>query len=208
MKVLILGATGGTGRLVVEQALERGHELTAMVRDPASAPDWGGRVRVVQGDVLDVESVKEAVAGQEAVVSALGNRGEKPTGVLPKGMENTVAAMKAQQVRRLVVLSAFGAGESRSGAGFVFNWVIRRFTPLRASFDEKDEMDEVVRKSGLDWTTVMPTRLTESPATGQWRVIERSSSARASIPRADVATFMLDQLDSDEHVGKWVGIIS
>jgi putative NADH-flavin reductase len=212
MKLLIVGATGRTGRELVGQGRERGHEVTALVRDPSAAGDFGGGVTISQGDVLDKASLSKAVVGKEVVLSALGNasnrrrRRGRQKSVLPTGMHNLVEAMQEAGARRLIILSAFGTGSSRDETGFVFNHVIRRIGPLANRFDERELMEEEVRGSKLEWVIVQPTRLTSGPGAGHWQVIFAGGGAAAKISRADVAAFMLDQVDSDEYLGQAPGI--
>src|SRR6267143_261013 len=203
MKVLIFGATGQTGRLLIERAVSEGHEVTAFVRDPGRLNLPGRSVRVVQGDVLDAESVDRAVAGQEAVLVALGTgtRGSPP--VLPQGIRHVLDAMEKHRVKRIVVLSAAGALHEPAGSvvGSLGLRLARAYLP--GVYREHRAMLEQLRTRDLDWIAVRPVILTNGPRTGRYRVVvEGIPRWGFRISRADVADFMIRQLTSDEFVKK------
>ncbi|MDQ1438137.1 MAG: hypothetical protein QOK43_1766 [Acidimicrobiaceae bacterium] len=204
MKVLVVGATGGTGQELVRQALSAGHEVTALCRDPAKMNGQAG-VRTARGDVKDAASLSSAVAGQDAVLYAIGSNKTSPPGIRAEGVANVIAAMKEHGVRRLVALSAFGAGDSRGQGGFVYSKIISRFF-MKDVLADQDAMESAVVSSGLDWTLVRPTRLTNAPAAGSWDVIFEGGKASSKISRADTAAFMLKQVDDPTYVGQAPGI--
>lgn len=213
MRITVLGATGRTGRHVVEQALGRGHTVRALVRDPArlgvpaavttadaaaptAARGTPPQVEVVLGDVLDPEAVTRATAATDAVVVVLGAPPRATDRVLTRGTQHAVAAMHRHGVRRLVVETSFAldGGDRLAGpAGRLLVGFSRLFTgPLWA---DKASQEQAVRDSRLDWTLVRPTTLSDGPATGSWTAAEEPRlRLSASIPRADVAAFLLDQL--------------
>jgi len=201
MKVVIFGATGQTGRLLIERAVSEGHEVTAFVRDPGRLNLPGRSVRVVQGDVLDAESVDRAVAGQEAVLVALGTatRGSPP--VLPQGIRHILDAMGKHRVKRIVVLSAAGALREPAGSvvGNLGLGLARSYLP--GVYREHRAMLEELRTRDLDWIAVRPVILTNGPRTGRYRVVvEGIPRWGFRISRADVADFMIRQLTIDEFV--------
>jgi putative NADH-flavin reductase len=204
MKVLIVGATGRTGQELVKQALAAGHEVTALCRDPSKLADQPG-VRAAKGDVKDRASLSSAAAGQDAVLYAVGSNKSSPPGIRAEGVRNLVAAMDEKGVPRLVVLSAFGAGDSKGEGGFVYSKIIAKLF-MKAVLADQDAMEAEVTKSGLDWTLVRPTRLTDGPAVGTWDVIFEGGKASSKISRADTAAFMLQQLQDRTYVGKAPGI--
>ena len=166
MRVMVVGATGRLGRHVVERALERGHEVTAFARNPAAVELEQDRLRTAKGDVLDAASLEAAAAGQDAVISCLGTREWRRVTLRAEGVRNIISAMKAHGVRRLVVFSAFGVGDSREQlrrASFLFGRIIFPLL-LKDSFEDMARMEEAVRESGLEWVIVRPTALTEKPA--------------------------------------------
>lgn len=191
MRVLVLGATGGTGRFVLEQAIAAGHEVTALVRDPTTLGTIEG-VRTLTGDATNRVDVRAALEGQTAVLNALGSRSLRH----PVEAESTaILVPEAERVgiERFIVCSAFGVGETRDGA----NAFQRAFfsSMLRRVYAAKEIADRAVRESGLDWTLVYPTRLTNTPPTGRILAVE-SFAGVGRVSRADVARFLVEQLDS------------
>ncbi len=205
MRILIVGATGGLGKELVSRALGQGHEVTVLVRDPAKLEGQGGRLRVARGDVLDPTSVESAVLGQDAVVSALGTPSpRKPSTLLMEGTRNLVGAMERHGVRRLVCVTILGTGDSgrRHGSLFYRLFVLGFF--VRPMLEDKERQEEVIRRSRLDWTIVRPPRYTNEPQSGAHRVIGDGGGEVGKISRADLADFMLDQLDDRTYVRRAV----
>jgi len=203
MRIVIFGATGQTGRLVTNQAVSAGHDVTAFVRDPGRPNVPGGSVRVVQGNVLDAALVDRAVAGREAVLVALATatRGQPP--VLPEGIRHILDSMEKHGVRRIVVLSAAGALHEPAGSvvGSLGLRLARAYLP--GVYREHRAMLEELRTRNLDWIAVRPVILTNGPRTGRYRVVvEGIPRWGFRISRADVADFMIRQVTSDEFVRK------
>lgn len=201
MKIVLFGATGLTGQQVLTLALQAGHDVTATARNPSDLALKHERLRVVKADGQDAASVAAAVAGHDAVVSALGSRTRAKNTVRSDSARNLIAAMKPAGVKRLIWLSAAGVGDSADQArrsSFVFGRIIMPLM-LKAVYADAAIADEALLASGLDVTVVRPVGLNNKPATGRVVVTPIPSSY---IPRADVAKFMLDQLGSSEFVGK------
>jgi len=201
MKILIVGATRGIGRQVLEQALAAGHSVTALVRDARRLGVQHDRLKVAKGDILDPNSVALAMAGQEAVCCSIGVKvpGIQVT-VFSEGTRNLLEAMKKRGARRLVCVTGIGAGDSRGHGGFLYD---RLFYPLllRTVYADKDRQESVIRASGVDWVIVRPGFLTNGPLTGRYRVITDLSGVTAGrISRADVAHFILQQLVAPSHL--------
>jgi putative NADH-flavin reductase len=209
MNVLVIGATGPTGREIVSQALAAGHSVTALARDPARLGIENSSLRVVTGDVLDPSALPPAVEGQDAVVSALGSGFTlRHTTLVSDGTRNVIEAMKTAGVGRLVSISAFGVGDSAGHSGFVPDRIIFP-TLLRQLYADKDRQEDEVRRSGLQWMIVRPARLTNKPATGQYRASTDMAAVKPkTIARADVAAFCVSQLDDDVNLGRAVGLSS
>jgi putative NADH-flavin reductase len=208
MKLAVFGASGGTGREVVSQALEAGHEVTIFVRDPNVSGLARERVHIVVGDTLhDDAKVAEAVRGQDAVVSALGRRKSfKSEDLIRLSLQSIVSAMERNGVRRLILVSAFGVGDSRRDAPLIPRIMHRLL--LTNLFADKKAAEDDLRRSSVDWTVVYPTLLTDGPRTRRYRVGERLElSGVPKISRADVADFVVAQLASREYVRK-VAVIS
>ena len=198
LKVVLLGATGGTGRLIVAQALARGYEVTALVRSLEKGRGLPG-AKLVIGDARDETTLREALKGQDAVVSALGTPASPFRGVslLSTATHALVDAMNAEQVSRLVVITGLGAGDSKGHGGFLFDRLIFPLL-LRHVYADKNRQEAIVRDSGLDWVLVRPAVLNDKPGHGTVRALTNLSGFHGgSIAREDVATFVLDQLRDD-----------
>ncbi|MBD2755548.1 NAD(P)-dependent oxidoreductase [Spirosoma validum] len=207
MQILVVGATGGTGQQAVEQALQRGHYVTAFVRDPAKLTIQHPNLTVEIGDVLKPETILPAVRRQDAVFCALGSKPGQKDEAVARGTINLMDAMKLSGVRRLLVVSSLGVGTSYEEAPLPSKLIIK--TLLSGAIDEKEKQEQAVRESNLDWIIARPTRLTDGPATGKYRLGEHlpfSTFSMPSISRADVAAFLLDQLESDTYLHKSVTI--
>jgi uncharacterized protein YbjT (DUF2867 family) len=191
MRILVLGASGGVGRLVVEQALGHGHDVTALVRDPERFDLRHAHLTVVAGDVTDPEPVRRAMEGADTVISALGSRGERPVNVYSDGIAITIRAMTARGVRRLVVVSSSGVGADPSGLSLAAR-AMRKLPNMRPVYEDMERMEGDVMLSDLDWTIVRPAALTDGPFTGIYRIVEGHSVPKGSkISRADVAALLV-----------------
>ena len=209
MRVLIVGATGRTGRLLVKGALERGHAVTALARAPEKLGDLAGTVRVVAGDVLDGGVVSDAVDGQDAVLVALSAAHKKSEpAVNALGTLNVIRSMQRYQVRRLVVLSASGTQVGRDpNLPWAYERVVKPLF-LKHAYADLRRMETSVRQSELDWTIVRVSgALTDGPPRGGYRAEPGYSlPGGRRISRADVAEFMLDQLTLRADVGHAVAV--
>lgn len=198
MKILVLGATGGTGREIIRAAQAEGHGVSALVRSKARAAELAG-VDLIEGDARDEMLLVRALDGCEAVVSALGTSmtlfGEVT--LLSAATRALIAAMARQGVRRLICITGLGAGDSRGHGGFVYDRLIQPLL-LRKVYEDKDRQEAIVRASDLDWIIVRPVMLTNKPARGQVRATADMSAVHGgTIARADVGRFVIDQLTGD-----------
>lgn len=205
MKVLIIGAAGKSGRAAVEQALAAGHDVTAFVHK-AEGYLSDPNVRVVEGDARDRSAMDSAMLGQDAVIDTIGNKNPLKATTLESSAAATItASMQSSAVRRLVVISMTGEGESLANT----NWYQRLFlsTLLRAEMKDKAAMEAIVDTSGLDWIIVRPPFLNDAPGTGNIHVLSAESKETAhKLTRADLAAFMVAQLSSDEYLQKAVAV--
>lgn len=205
MKLLVFGATGGTGQQVIAQALAQGHSVTAFARRPEAVAMQHADLAVVPGDITDPDAVGRAMTGHDVVLSALGTRGGPA--VLPEGTRNILAAMEQAGVRRSLWVSSFGVGDSMAQMGWVARYV---FVPLflKAALAEKEIQEKVICDSSGDWIIARPGSLTDGPRTGVYRTITGSSErvARPSISRADVADFLLQNLTGDRYLRRAVAL--
>jgi putative NADH-flavin reductase len=207
MQVVVFGATGGTGRELVKQALGHGHSVRAFVRNPDRLKVIHHRLEVVTGDVQDAKSVAAAVAGQDAVLCALGVNERKPNTVLSDAVRTLVKAMRKQRVRRLLFVSSLGVGESKGRLGPLYNYALLPLL-LKEIFADKETAETVVRESDLDWTIVQPGRLTNARLTGKYRAGTDAAKGRwfPKVARADVADFMLNALERKQFIREAPGL--
>lgn len=207
-RVLIVGATGGTGRQLLTQALERGYVVTALVRIPGKLSVEHPHLTVVRGDVLDYSSVEKAVRGQDAVISALGHkRFFVPTRILSEGTRNVLCAMATHGVRRFVCETSLGIGDSVGRMGLYYSLFVIPFI-LPFYFWDKTRQERLIAASKLDWVIVRPAVLMNARMRGTYRHGRSIGSYlwTARIARADVAHFMLKQLADNSYLGTAVGV--
>jgi len=206
--VLIVGATGGTGRQLVLQALERGYLVTAFVRDPSRLEIEHPRLAVSRGDVLDRDSIDTAMRGQEAVLCALGHkRFLYPTRILSEGTLNILRAMRTHGVPRFVCETSLGIGDSAGRMGLYYTlFVIPVILPFY--FWDKTRQERIIAASDTEWVIVRPGMLTNGAKRGHYRHGRRVGRFlwTVRISRADVADFMLNQLESGTHLRNAVGV--
>ena len=207
-RVLIVGATGGTGRQLVSQALELGYAVTAFVRDPSKLRVEHPRLTVATGDVLDYASLEAAMRGQDAVLSALGHkRYYPPNRILSKGTSNVLRAMEAHRVPRIVCQTSLGIGDSAGRMGLYYTLIV---IPVVVPFYfwDKTRQERAIARSGLEWIIVRPGALTNGEKRDQIRDGRDVGSylRTVRISRADVAHFMLSQLQSDTYLRTAVGV--
>jgi putative NADH-flavin reductase len=204
MRLAIFGGTGGTGLEVTRQALEHGHNVRVLVRNPNRMPLVNANMRLVLGNVLDRESVTKTVLGADAVLSCLGSRNLlRNEHVVSEGTRLMMAVMLQHGVRRLVAESAFGAGESLAQANLIERLIFA--TLLWAPYQDKNLMEPEVKASGLEWTILRPTMLTNGPLTGRYTA-STGRPATGHVSRADVAAAMLKAVEERLWVGEAVAV--
>jgi len=206
MNLAIFGATGGTGRLLVDQALAAGHHVAVLARTPASLPLQHEFLRVVQGDARDQDGVASVVAGQDAVLSALGPSKQGSATLCTEATTQILTAMThAPQVRRLIALSAYGAADSHERN--LYNRML--WLMLKKKMVDKELMEDVIVRSAVDWTVVRPSFLTNGPETRTYRTgTDLHMAVTSRIARADVAAFMLRLATDDTYVRQTPAITS
>jgi putative NADH-flavin reductase len=202
MKVLVIGATGATGREVLTAAAARGHDVTALVRTPVALQG----TRVVQGDVTQPQTLDAAMAGQDAVINAVGGGKGAPADIRTVAARSVVSSMTRHRVRRLVTMSSFGAGDSRGQGGLLFSKVVAPFF-MRHILADQTASEAIVRAApDIQWVIVRPARLTSGPRTQGPRVVYAGGNVSWRVSRADVAAFMVAQLDDDAYLGQTPGL--
>jgi putative NADH-flavin reductase len=202
MKLLIIGSTGGTGKLLVADALSAGHDVVALARQPASIAGYHSQLQVVAGNVLDRQSLVQAITGVNVVVSALGIGGllasRRAGDTLSKGTANILAAMDDAGVNRLVAISSVGV-EDDPTEGFVYRRILKPnfLNPLYA---DMRIMETLIAQSALNWTLVRPPRLIDKGPTGKYYVTSGHNVPYArTLTRGDLSQFVLKTLQEDGH---------
>ncbi|KQX59200.1 MULTISPECIES: SDR family oxidoreductase [unclassified Streptomyces] len=208
MKLTVFGATGGIGQEIVRQALASGHEVTAVVRDPARLTATGERLTVLRADLSDPEALRGAVAGRDAVLSGLGARSRADAGVAARLTRSVLAAMEVERTRRLLVVSAAPLGPVPDGQGVLDRAVLTVVNNvLKDIYADLRVMESDLAASGADWTSVRPPKLTDKPVTGRYRTVVGGNPPRGrSLARADVAHAMLSMIDDPATVKQGVGV--
>jgi putative NADH-flavin reductase len=191
MQLALFGATGGTGEQIVRQALKAGHSLRLLVRDPAKLKSQDPRLTVITGNVLTPADVNETLTGADAVICTLGNTRNNPEQVVSNGTRNIISAMQLNAIRRLIVVSSLGVGDSKDQVPFFFKVVAATF--LRKVMRDKEAQEELVRTSGLD--------LTDGPRTGAYQFGVDPTIRAGQVSRADVADFVLREVERNEFIG-------
>jgi putative NADH-flavin reductase len=208
MKITVCGATGRIGQELVKRALAGGHDVTAIVRDRSRLPIRSDRLEALVADVFDGEAIVPAIKGRDAVLSAVGPRPNGPTTVCSDTAAALRWAMREAGVRRLLVVSAAGpyvdSGDDPL-TRFVVKPILRRV--LREGWADLTRAEEVIRASGLDWTILRPSRLTDKPATGRMRRrLDRNLPLGMFTPRAEVAMEMLRVLNDPTTFGHSISL--
>lgn len=208
MKLTVFGATGGIGQEIVRQALGSGHQVTAVVRDPARLTVTGAGLEVRRADLTDPEALRPAVAGRDAVLSGLGARSRKDAGIAARLTRTVLGAMDAEGVRRLLVVSAGPVGPDPEGAALVDRAMRGLISGiLKDVYADLREMEDELARSATDWTAVRPPRLQNKPLTGSYRMVVGGFPLKGRfIARADVAHAMLAMIDDPTTVKQGVGV--
>jgi len=206
MRIIIFGASGGTGRELVKQGLSLGHIIAAFVRNPNSLEVKDEKLTIFQGDVLNAEQVSRAVEGQDVVISVLGNKTSKAirksNTVISEGLQNIIAAMDRNNLKRLLFVTSFGVSENVFLPEKLF---IKIF--LKNIFADIPKQERLIQASGLDWTIVRPARLVNTPKTANYNAGDNLRFGIFSkISRTDVADFLLKSVDKREYFRKIIGL--
>jgi putative NADH-flavin reductase len=202
MKIVVFGASGGTGKQVVRRALKAGHQVRAFVRNAEKLDLTHENLSVITGDALDEAAVERAVHGMDAVLSALGPKG-KPLAIVANSTGKIVDAMKKEGVKRLVVVSVGGILQSKDqpgGFNKFLSGLIKRLQ--RELFEDREKQLQILQDSGLEWVAARVPRLLDAPPTGKVHAGYWGSGNGMSLTRADLASFMLEQLEGHTWLGQ------
>jgi len=208
MNILIVGGTGKTGRLLISQGLEEGHCITALVRKPNKLKFNNPNLKVLKGNVLNLENLETAVQGQDAVLSALGHKQFFiKTSILSKGTMNIIRAMERKEVDRFICITSLGINESRFRLGLYYTLFVIPVI-LFFYFRDKSKQEKLIAQSNLDWTIVRPGQLTNGRKRTKYQHGPNLGSyiLTKMISRASVAHFLLKNLTSNLYLHKAVGI--
>jgi putative NADH-flavin reductase len=207
MKVLIFGSTGSIGLEVVQQALEQGHTVTAFARNPAKLNLKHENLKVVQGDVLNLAVVEQAVQGQDAVLCMLGSGGKRKGTIRSEGTQQIIRAMEKAGVRRFICQTTLGIGDSQGNLDFFWKYIMFGLL-LREVFADHVIQENYVKQSNLDWTIVRPGAFTDGDHKGHYRhgFPGTDKTIKLKISRADVADFIVKQLTDNSYLRQTPGL--
>jgi putative NADH-flavin reductase len=203
MKLLIIGASRGIGKALLEEALQDGHTVRVLARDPGRIDPTDKALEVIKGDVRDLEAVSKVIRDMDVVCSCVGVPITfKPVDLFAEAAKNLVQAVQQQPGLKLIAVTGIGAGDSKGHGGFLYD---RIFKPLflRTIYEDKDREEEIIMASTTDWLIVRPAGLTNGPRTGKYRIItDLEGSVATRISRRDVADFILSEMVQPTQFGK------
>lgn len=204
-KIIIFGSTGTVGQHIIKQALESGHQITAFARNKEKINHKHERLNIVEGNVLDVTSVENAIRDHDIVLNVLG-AGRKGK-VRSEGTKNIINAMQKSGVKRLITQSTLGAGDSVSNLNFFWKYIMFGWF-LKDAFKDHQLQEKYISQSQLDWTIIRPAAFTDGEMTGNYKhgFNGNDKSIKLKISRADVAQFILRQIDNNSYVHKTPGL--
>jgi putative NADH-flavin reductase len=213
MKILIMGITGRTGSLVAEEAIKRGHKVVGIAHDP-------GRItlkeaEIVQGTPCDFDTVRKALVGCDAVISTLNTFSKSagmfgkiktPVNVMSVSIANVVKAMKEKEIKRIVVMTALGVGDSEKEVASFFRFIVK-ISNIKYAYADHDAQEKVLENSNLDWTVVRPVMLTDKNENlSILSNLRGIGKIKSSISRNAVAHFMLDCIEKGKFIKEKPGI--
>ena len=203
MKLIVFGSTGPTGRQVVTQALEQGHDVTAFARSPNKFDQKHAKLQVIKGNVLDFASVERAIQGQDVVLCTLGMPPKDKNNLRANGTKNIIRAMEKTGVRRFICQSSYGVGDTSDTLPFLMKYLIVPFI-LRRAFADHEVQENYIKESQLDWIIARPAALTDGEHTGSYQhgFTSDNKTVTFKISRADTADFMLKQLADNNYLQK------
>lgn len=199
MNLALFGATGGTGRCILSQALQNGdHNIRALVRSPSKLQIEDPKLDIINGNILERKDVQKTISGTDGVLSVLGNTGNNPSDLHTKGTQHLLSGMDYHNVNRIVILTSMGLGESRNQ----IPWFTRLFTKifLRELMADKRRQEKLIEKSNLNWTIIRPGGLTNNQRTKDVYKGTDPEIMAGPIARNEVAKFMLDTVTSSKFL--------
>ncbi|NUP05464.1 MAG: SDR family NAD(P)-dependent oxidoreductase [Polyangiaceae bacterium] len=217
MKIVVIGATGGSGRAAVERLVAEGHEVTAFSRNADPLREISSSIRVLNGDVMNEEDLDRAIAGQDAVVVTLGisesalrvrlfGAAKTRDDVRSAGTRNVIRAMRRHGVQKLVVQTSFGVGETKTKLPFIYDLMFKML--LKQQIADTERQEEEVRASGLDWVLAQPVNLTDAVTEGPAFASAAGETRSMKISRREVGRFLAEAAQSSAFVGRSVALSS
>ncbi|BFM38827.1 SDR family oxidoreductase [Synechocystis sp. LKSZ1] len=201
MKILIIGASRGIGLKLLEAAIQQGHIVTALARNPEQISLTNERLKIVKGDIRDQNSLNTAMEGQDVVCSCIGiGPTRKPVTIFSEGTKNILTAMKKTGINLFISVTGIGAGDSKGHGGFLYDKLLQPLL-LKTIYEDKDRSEEIIKKSDVNWIIVRPGFLTNGLVTGKYRVLTDLTGIKVgNISRADVAHFILNQAEHPQYL--------
>ena len=199
MKIIIFGATGFSGQAILAEAIKQGHDVTVLVRDASKVQIKHNNLTIVEGNVLDSQTVASVVQHQEAVIQCLGVGGKgdgKPTTFISDATTVIVNEMQKQQIKRLIAMSNVGAGNSVAFQPWFFTKIILPYFMkwLKVIIEDKNRMEPIIMNSNLDWTIVRCPNIVDKPTKGKYNATLDGKGLKLSITLQDLSKFMVGQL--------------
>jgi len=205
-KILIFGATGGTGTELMKQSLQKGHQVSAFVRNPKKLHLSNSNIRIITGDVLNYQEVLQAIHGHSVVFSCLGAPPTDKSKLRTDGTANIIKAMEALQIKRFICQTSLGYGDSKEVLPWHMKYLIVPFI-LKNAFMDHESQEALIQKSKTEWTIVRPGNMTNGKKTGEYKYgFLPTEKIKLKISRSDVADFMLRQMENIDYLYKKVGI--
>lgn len=203
MKIAIFGGTGRTGAYLVREALDKGYHVTVLARNPAKITLTDPHLAIIKGDITDASIVASAIKGTAAVLSVLRPTDNKPNFVVSSGMENILVAMISEKVKRLVMTAGAGVGDAEDEPRFMNKFMNQLLKVMAKNvLADMSKAVDMVRSSDLDWTVIRLPMLTDDPKTGNVKVAYVGKGMGSRIARADIATFLIEQIDDKTYIHK------
>ncbi len=205
-RILIFGSTGGTGQELVTQALKANYRVTAFARSPEKLNVSDTNLKVIRGDVLNLEDVCRAVENQDVVLCSIGMPPSDKSMLRTKGTVNIIKAMEKQAMNRLICQSTLGCGDSKVALPWLLKFIIVPLI-LKRAFKDHEMQESKIENSKLDWTIVRAAGLTNGKKTGRYKHgFAYSDKTKGKVSRADTAHFMLSQIDDNQYLRQKVGL--
>ena len=201
MNILVIGASRGIGKCLVELALVRDINVSALVKNRQKLNIQHKNLRVFEGDILDRKSIEESMDSVDSVCISIGiGPTFKPVTVFSDGTKNVVEVMNENNIKSLICVTGIGAGDSKDHGGFLYDKIINPLL-LKTIYEDKDRQEKVVKDSGLEWVILRPGFLTNGPLTGKYKIFTDLSGVNAGkISRFDVADFILNEFEKREYI--------